>query len=101
MLFKTSKKKTNGSRHRLTILKNSLVKFKPLNVSIKKTQNKTFNNYRYDNKKLNPLLQTGVLVGKDKDNFRTNFLILVKFMCGAYTYLPASANLISNQFFFF
>jgi large subunit ribosomal protein L2 len=101
MLFKTSKKKTNGARHKLLILKTNLIKFKPLFITLNKPVNKTFNKYRYDDKTLNPLLQPGTIIGKDKDNFRTNFLFLIKFLNGAYMYLPASFKLNINQIIFF
>lgn len=97
MLFKVAKKKTNGCRHKLIIQKKNLVKFKPLLISIKKKPNRSYNQYRYNNKALNLLLQPGTVVGRDKDNFRSNFLVLIRFKSGAYSYFASSYGLKINQ----
>lgn len=101
MLFKLSKKKTNGARHKLLIIKQSLIKFKPLLKSIKKTPFKSYNKHRITNLKLNPLLQTGTIVGYDKDNYKTNFLALIKFHSGAFSYFPATAGLTKMSIILF
>ena len=92
-MFKRNKKQ-------LLIIKKNLIKFKFLLNSYKKCKFKTYNKYRIVNDSLFFFKSNSYIIGKDKDNFKSNFLILIRFENGCYSYYPSTISLKTNIFFF-
>lgn len=95
MLFRKNISRNN----QLLIFKKNLIKFKCLLHSKINNKQKTFNKYRIINKDLFFFKTNGEIIGMDKTNFCSNFLILIKFKNNCYSYFPASNNI--NQIIFF